>query len=608
MSDVLYKKYGSNDLSNMGRDLQAGQDAMTRNFKGVLADVDGLLKTVEKGYVEDNTLKLQDYLRTNIKSAGLGADAPEMDQITSQFGKLIDKDVLGKTIADTRAKMVVDATDQAGTAAGTDFSENEDLGSATGAFKQSLLSLGMKDSDATAEATKWRQNNTYLAEDVELNNAALVNDFGGEVLNAIKSHQGKATAEEVINSLAEDVPEKLRNKAIMSARDMVEQRSKLTTEQQEEHDYIKGTVNRKLAEFDSQQAVKASSAAAAVAKYDSINPAIMASANKLAAENPAGVMKSIAEDAGSWFGGLFGRLDGQEVTRELQPQVTSLIKDYGVPAADAYAIGLQAYQEARADGGEAWIGSGSAIQSEKLQERVHEHLSQWSAKQAAIQAQSAVLLAGVTERARLMKAGEELTHGILKGERFSNIDGKPYDSQAVFKKSLFGGGGTTTPPVQAADTKLRTTAPKTSPTTSTTVNKVTALAAQIKADREKADKAKANLKKTPGTPTETPITGKPVGATSAKGQNATKEVNTNGGLLGKSIRKALSLINGPKAAEAAGSLGKEKVDLDTLTAISGMADKVLKSTKEGQKFTFTYKGKSITGRKLNNKLVYDHMK
>lgn len=479
-----YQKYGINP-ADPADGLQAMQTATANGFKSALADVDNLRKTVEEGYVKDNTLKLQDYLRSNIKNAGLGADVPEIDQISRQFGKLIDTDTLGKTITATRGQMVNSAVDEAGGAAGAAFGQNEDLGEATGAFKNKLLSLGMKDADATVEAGKWRQNNKFLAEDVAIRNEAAINDFGAEVIDVLKSHGGTATEEEVLNNMSGMVPVKLREQAIAKTKALLKVRGEMTPEQQMEYDYIKGSAGKRLTEFDQMHAMKVQAAQALVDKFTSISPAVQLQAAKLSSESPAGVMEALNKDAESWFGG-FGSLDGREVSRFLQPQINDLMSQYHIPGADAYAIAVQAYQEAKA----ASPNKLGGIDEATLTDRVHAHLSMYGNRQQAIAQQNAILESGLAEKAKLVKAHDDLLFGIQKGERFSNITQQPFDSTAKFKNSIFGKDAVpaTTPkePSKTGTSKV---------TSLPSSEDVLARAAQIE-----ADKAKSNLRQSAKAP------------------------------------------------------------------------------------------------------------
>lgn len=619
MIQGTYTKVGSSDTRGMGDALNQGMAAQRNIFKDITGGINELLETAKKSAIEDNTLKVQEYLRNNIKNAGLGAEAPEIDQIAGTFGKLIDKDAIGKTITSTREGMLEGARDEATMAAGNAFGKTEDLGAATNAFRDKLIDQGMKPFMANSEAGKWSQDNKFMAEQAANTNALAITQFGDEVLDTLKSHGGTASTEDVVNFLSKDVPTKLRNKAITSAKAMIADREKLSSEQQLEFDHQQKTVNATLTSFDQQQAIKNAAAAAKVAQFDSIQPGIKAAATKMAGESPTGIMGKIAEDAKSWLGGLFGRLDGQEVVQDLQPHVDSLINKYDVPAEQAYAIALQSYQEAKADGGQAAIGSGASIVPEKLQERVHSHLQRWIDQRAAIAEQNNIMATGVADRARLGQAGDDILLTMRKGEGFSNISMQPYDSTAAFKKSIFGTGGVppaTQPVPGKAVAKTDTATPAVSKPVTMADAVALAKANKTKAvnvDPVKAEKGKTQLKA--AIPTVTPAAAPaPVEEKPGFWSSARKITNPTAKAEAAEIKPEkkgfIAALKGfdkeTREAEAKKNSQKEsEPSSETNRKVSALAAKIKADYKDGQRFEITVDGYQVKGVKKNGKLIFD---
>lgn len=470
MADVLYKRYGVN-IPDIGENLFQGQRAVNTGFKEALAGIGDLLKTVEQGYVDDNTTKVQEYLKSNIRSAGIGADAPTTESIKSQFGKLINSEAIDKTISSTRDSMLNDARDKASMEAGKAFGETEDIAKAGDAFKQKFLALGGRESQAADEMGKWRLDNQFRAEDVKLANADLISKFKSGVAADVIANKG-TNAEEVINYSLDMLPEKLRTQAKLETRKEIEALSAMSGEQQDGRTYI-GTL------WDSQiQAKEAEimqAQATAKAELDKTIRAPQSARDAVAKLNGTigGMGEAIKNDAtGSWFVSSFfntGELEEEGAAQALQAGVDGLI-DYGIPAEEAMAIGYQAYQDARAESGVRF--GGVTIDSSTLDKHLAKYAQNYESSKQAENNYMAVQNAAIKERARLQANKAKSIYDFDSEAKHANISGSRFDVQDYIGK--IGGTAPITPVTTGASTTpAAAPAAPTKPATAPTISDVT---------------------------------------------------------------------------------------------------------------------------------------
>lgn len=432
MAEPLYRKFGGG-VPDPSEGLMKGQQMVNSSFKDALAGVGNLLKTVEQGYIEDNTLKVQEYLKSNIRNAGIGADAPTIEDVKGQFGKLINAEALDKTITGTRDKMLGEARDEASIAAGQAFGETEDIAKAGEAFKQKFLALGGRESQAADEMGKWRLDNAYRAEDVKVANAELISKFKSGVTADIISNKG-TDPEEVLNYSLDMLPEKLRTQAKLETRKEVEALSALTGEQQDGHKYIGSMLDTQI---QAKEAEILQAQATAKVELDKTIRVPQSAKDAVAKLNGTvgGMGEAIKNDAtGQWFArSLFntGNREEEGAANSVQAGIDGLI-EYGIPAEEAMAIGFQAYQDARAENGVGF--GGVTIDANTLDRHFTKYAQNYEASKKAESNYVAIQNAAIKERARLVAEKERVLHEFTSGAKHANISGSSFDIQDYIKR------------------------------------------------------------------------------------------------------------------------------------------------------------------------------
>jgi hypothetical protein len=216
----LYQKYGSTiDGDGMGKSLAIGQQAVNSSFKEALTGIGDLLKTVEQGYVDDNTTKVQEYLKNNIKSAGPWADAPTTEDIKSQFGKLINAEAIDKTVASTRAKLQQDSEDAGSTDAGRIFAETGDFEKATMSYGDSLRKQGAPESVVNQKMKSFYQDNQFIPEMVKIGEANLVDAAVNDAFAQSRQSGGQFSIEDTGAEAIRTAPPKLQCKILQAMRE-----------------------------------------------------------------------------------------------------------------------------------------------------------------------------------------------------------------------------------------------------------------------------------------------------------------------------------------------------------------------------------------------------
>ena len=426
-----YQKYGgaaSLDISGLVKSQQAVGDGFKDAFKGV----QDLLKQTEDQYKETNTLNMQEYLKGQIKSAGLGAEPIDREAIKQKFGSLINVEALEKTIGDTTTQMTNDALDDASGYAGQAFAESEDIVKAGNVYQERLRALGMKEGDVAKQGQTWRLDNQYLAEEVQLTNARMVDDIVTGTVTDLISSAGNLSPEDALNARIANAPGKIKTPAILKARETIKALGKMDDEQVAEYDHIARLSQQKIDALDQEMAAVTGAAKTALEKINYLPQAAYEGAKALQSKL-GGMSDPIADDAtGQFF--EWGRLEEGEVSQALQGHIDALI-DRKMPPDEAYGIAFQAYSEAKADGG---IGfTGVAIDPEMLKSKVDKYAGLYAEKQVKEAKYRELLADGLKKRTALMAERENLLESLRKGETFSNISGKPYDSKQTFASSIF---------------------------------------------------------------------------------------------------------------------------------------------------------------------------
>jgi len=366
MSDKsLYKKYGSTTPDFDA--LVSGQKAVGASLKEALAGVGDLMDIQEKKYTEENTLNMQEYLKSNIKNAGLGAieNPTDKEAIKRQFGSRINMEQLDATINETTTKMKNEAVDAASGFAGKTFAQTEDLASAAGAFRQSILDAGGNETLANKLTKEWQTDNQYLADNIEAANTKMINDSTSALYGALAS--GEIDENTALQNTLAGLPEKLRPKATALLKQNIEDWSKLSTEDQAElatasarlDNYVAG--REQELQFQVQQHKQTYDAVA-----DKGVPDVTYNLVDELSKNLGGPLEAMSKEAqNGWFVGTIrtlaggwnpNELTGYDVGEYIGEEVQKMISD-GVAPKDAMAIGVKAFQDVKAADSEGSIGT-----------------------------------------------------------------------------------------------------------------------------------------------------------------------------------------------------------------------------------------------------------
>ena len=451
----LYQKYGSTlDGDGMGKSLAIGQQAVNSSFKEALTGIGDLLKTVEQGYVDDNTTKVQDYLKNNIRTAGIGADAPTTEDIKSQFGKLINPEAIDKVVTSTRDKMLGEARDEASIEAGKAFGETEDIAKAGEAFKQKFLALGGRESQAADEMGKWRLDNAYRTEDVKLRDAELISKFKAGVAADIISNK-QTNPDEVLNFSLDMLPEKLRTQAKLETIKETEALSALRGDQPDARAYIGTLYDSQIQSLEAEINQTLDLAKEELAKTSGIPQSARDAVTKLNS-TLGGMGEAVRQDAtGKWFASsLFNKNNKEEegASRALQENIDSLMAYGDISAEDAQAIGFLAYQDARAESG-VGIGGGVSIQADVLQRHFNKYAQQYPEAKKAEDNYKAIQAAAIKKRTALLAEKEKALYDFTREAKHANISGSHFDSQEYISRFSDGGSGpTSTAPTTQTNT------------------------------------------------------------------------------------------------------------------------------------------------------------
>jgi len=440
----LYKKYGAG--ADPGMALVESQRAVGEGFKEALAGVDKLLQQAEQGYIEKNTTNLQQYLKSNVQGAGLGADTPDLLDIKQKFGKLVNMETLDKTIQDTRDKMVNDALDDASGFAGQKFGKTEDIAEAGNAFKQRLLSLGMKEMDANKHVATWRQDNQYLAEDVKIRDNQLLENFKNSALSVFASHGGAESTGDVTKAMAEaQLPEKLRTRGILETRELFDKVAGLSEVDKGElataHQRIDQQSQAEIGQIDLQIQQQKD----LVKQMGGVPLGIVEAVRQKNAEM-GGLPNAIKKDVENntpwyrrWFDNVMPGKDlDEKLSQHLQSKVMDIVDSYGLDMDTAAAISLQAYND---------FGGVMPQDPNALDARMAGYLDQEIKRKDALQKVMSLEAAGLSRKNALLDRGTQLKQELLSRAQLNNMQGGGGSITKDFEnnfRSKLGGGAVAT--------------------------------------------------------------------------------------------------------------------------------------------------------------------
>jgi len=431
----LYQKYGSTlDGDAMGTNLFKGQQAVNSSFKEALTGIGDLLKTVEQGYVDDNTTKVQEYFKNNIKSAGPWADAPTTEDIKSQFGKLINAEAIDKTVASTRAKLQQDSEDVGSTDAGRIFAETRDFEKATMSYGDSLRKQGAPESVVNQKMKSFYQDNQFMPEMVKIGEANLVDAAVNDAFAQSRQSGGQFSIEDTGAEAIRTAPPKLQGKILQAMREREKAERNLSNEQALDIDFANSQADNYIkTETMQHEQLKA----AAKSKYDSIEfspESSVEAAKTFNGGSMGGLYDRMAKDAtGTWFGR--GLKEGQ-IPKAMQTLRQEIMDGRKISSDEADGILFRAYQDARRVG----IGSDNVdLPKESFISAVGRYTSLYDQKKIAEAEYTTIQSAALERESELLRSKTELIHELRKGAGDSRIYGTNFDIKSTFENDpVFG--------------------------------------------------------------------------------------------------------------------------------------------------------------------------
>ncbi|MCK5663633.1 MAG: hypothetical protein KAI17_09105 [Thiotrichaceae bacterium] len=390
-SGSLYKKYGVT-VDDPAEGLMAGQTAVGNSLQKALGGIEGLLKKQEAKYVEENTLNMQEYLKSNIKSAGLGADPTDQTAIKKKFGNLINMEEINKTVTAEGKLLKEVAVDDASVLASKSLSENNDPIKAREVFSQSIRNAGGEESLVNAATQAWSDSNAVKFKDMETMKIRATATRTNSLFDAVAAGQD---GPQTVELLIADLPQAEQGPARRELQKQLQFESELTQIQKENRahyiklDAIQG--QRDIAVYQNELASLESKHIAL--QETGIRDSSYKLGNKYNEQLGGSLTGAIKDRVTNWMEGFSSKNDGV-VIKQIY---SDFIRD-GVKAEDADAALAQAFNE-EYQGDSFWGNDITKKQMSRIKTR---------ATDLALNAKNKTSLLGSISDARLAISDEEL--------------------------------------------------------------------------------------------------------------------------------------------------------------------------------------------------------
>lgn len=336
-TDPFYNKYGghaSPDFSSMIK----GQEALNQSIGSAFQGVRDLLQQTENIYKENNTLNMQEYLKSKLEEEGLKAEPIDKTAIQRQFGNMINMDKLVETFGAKKKEMELRATEKAAEVA----SGIADPLKSRETFMQAMRDFGAPEPLVAASTQNYADANALRFTDYEITKTrerdARTASLEQEIRNI--GPQGEAAA---IIMLTKDLPEEEQATEAMRLREHMRKRKEVTPEARETIDHYMN-MEKVLGEQEVQQQE------AMVAELEAQHAALQRTgipeeSYKLAeqimsADLGSSVHGAIRDKVVNWVEGFAKNNDGARVKN-----IYDTLIDNGVEAKDAAAILALTFQE-----------------------------------------------------------------------------------------------------------------------------------------------------------------------------------------------------------------------------------------------------------------------
>lgn len=344
----IYQKFGGFAAPDMDA-LVKGQAAVGSGIKDAIGGIRKLLTEQEETYRQENTLNMQEHLRSQLQSAGLGADPIDKVAIGKQFGDKVNMAALDETYSTEMGRLKDDATNAAASIGLDTLNQSQDPLAARKAFEDSLRKAGAKESFVTTATQQWsdsqatrfediavqkeRQNSRddqFLAEELAENGAESGRDIMDLIIQQYPEDQQFAQRQRLdatYQKMIELTPEQLRKKAgvLTLAKTMKDQKILQATQRYEDKMQELAAVNTGIPDGAYQQ--------------------VEAANTKLGASVGSNIKDRITN--------IFEGLSSTNDSAELIKAKNDIIARYNVPAKEADA--MLAYAFGQRYGGDGWL-------------------------------------------------------------------------------------------------------------------------------------------------------------------------------------------------------------------------------------------------------------
>ena len=337
-TDPFYNKYGghaSPDFSSMIK----GQEALNQSIGSAFQGVRDLLQQTENIYKENNTLNMQEYLKSKLEEEGLKAEPIDKTAIQRQFGNMINMDKLVETFGAEKKEMELRATEKAAEIA----SGIADPLKSRETFMQAMRDFGAPEPLVSASTQNYADANALRFTDYEITKTrerdARTASLEQEIRNI--GPQGEAAA---IIMLTKDLPEEEQATEAMRLREHMRKRKEVTPEARETIDHYMN-MEKVLGEQEVQQqeAIVAELEAqhAALQRTGIPEESYKLAEQIMSADLGSSVHGAIRDKVVNWVEGFARKSnDGARVKN-----IYDTLIDNGVEAKDAAAILALTFQE-----------------------------------------------------------------------------------------------------------------------------------------------------------------------------------------------------------------------------------------------------------------------
>lgn len=352
----LYQKYGV-QTTDPSAGLMASTKATGEGLKEVVAGIKSLMENQEGQIIQRNTMQAQDILKQRIKSEGLGilANPIDPDDLTRQYGNMINKDAVGKTITQHIDLLKNTAMNGADVVGRNIFEETGSLGDARKGVQKFFIDNKMPSADAAAFSTKWATSNANLPVELEEFKTKLNESTTANVLNDLIKEPNK-TITDITNKHIAAVPEKYQPIVRNALKEKIKQASALPEEEIARLNTVNAHFDTSLKGLETGHALKSQALKNRYEAATGVSEGATTFAKVLTAKGFDGVFGEMDKAAdNNWVadiynGGreLFGNWDdtsGTEAVKSFANNASRIARTYNISPERATAIAAQVFQE-----------------------------------------------------------------------------------------------------------------------------------------------------------------------------------------------------------------------------------------------------------------------